>query len=155
MVHGIPATLSLNVQGDMLYLPEVVPQTAMSRLMCCGRVPAHLKPQQVMPCSTVLPQGSAAAPLHALPPACHQISTNTTHHAVHAQIPSQRVVGAALVGPSSLTVWYMEPVKGSEVGASSPSFRLCKSAPFACSSGQEATAMVEEIRRTSCWWVER
>lgn len=86
------------------------------------------------------------------PNGVHPLHLPLRAHTCDPQIPSERIVGAALVGPSSAQVWHVEPVKGSERCSSGPSVRLLKSQPFDCGSGQDAAKLVEETRRACCWY---
>eukprot|EP00878_Enallax_costatus_P029883 GHUV01032449.1.p1 GENE.GHUV01032449.1~~GHUV01032449.1.p1 ORF type:complete len:254 (+),score=58.01 GHUV01032449.1:465-1226(+) len=70
------------------------------------------------------------------------------------QIIGWHVVGAALESPNTLRIWYFTPPKNSSSSSSdteAPRFKLCKTPPYVCSSGSEATALVERVRQAAAW----
>lgn len=77
------------------------------------------------------------------------------------QISGWHVVGAALESPNSFRVWYCTPTQPIPPSSSSsstkpgstphPRFKLQKTLPFTCSSGSEATALVQAVRQAAAW----
>lgn len=68
------------------------------------------------------------------------------------QISGWHVVGAALESPNSFRVWYFSPPdKPEPSSAAAPPFKLHKTLPFVCSSGTEASSVVQRVRQCAAW----